>query len=247
MAKKKKDEAAKEPESGESERPAENADPTQESAATGGKKRKLVILLGIASIGLAATGIGGFFLMKTFGGSKTELAAKDLPEGAATEENSKAEGAPAATAEGTTAPKSAPESGATPAATPKAEASAKDASGAPAAGTSEQTPETPSPDQFGDTIDLPKMELNLGNPLENRFLRFGLSLEYHGGDAQRKELERRMPQVRDLVISIISRKTRMELLSAEGKESFRKQLKNTLNELLASPVTNVYFTEFLVE
>jgi flagellar FliL protein len=100
---------------------------------------------------------------------------------------------------------------------------------------------------FGETIDLPKMDLNLGNPLENRFLRMGITIEYHGGESQKEEIKRREPQLKDIVITSISSKSRLELLTEKGKERLRKELTNRFNEVLDRPVKSLFFTDFLVE
>lgn len=100
---------------------------------------------------------------------------------------------------------------------------------------------------FGETHDLPRMDLNLGNPLENRFLRLSITIEYHGGEAQKEELKRREPQLKDIVITSVSSKSRLELLTEKGKERLRKELTNRFNEVLDRPVKSLFFTDFLVE
>jgi len=100
---------------------------------------------------------------------------------------------------------------------------------------------------FGETYDLPKLDLNLGNPLENRFLRLAITMEFHGGEAQKEEIKKREPQLKDLVITSVSSKTRMELLTEKGKERLRRELMNRFNEVLERPVKSLFFTDFLVE
>lgn len=250
----KNDKGAEEAEKGQSPAQGKKGDEEGAGSEPSDKKRKLKLILGLAGISLTATAIGGYFVVKTVGSKPTELAAKapDGEQGAAAPGQAQPgpTGPQAGTAKdsGQAAPASAGVEKDTKSSQGAAQGSNAAAAGAPQGALGkEPSSGDKANDQFGDTVDIPKMELNLGNPLENRFLRFGLSLEYHGGEEQKKELTRRMPQIRDVVISIISRKTRIELLSADGKEGFRKQLKNTLNELLQEPVTNVYFTEFLVE
>lgn len=100
---------------------------------------------------------------------------------------------------------------------------------------------------FGETFALPKMDLNLGNPLENRYLRIGVSIEYTGGKDQQEELKKREPQLRDLIISSVSTRTRLDLLTERGKEKLRRELINKINESFERPVKTIYFTDFLVE
>lgn len=104
-----------------------------------------------------------------------------------------------------------------------------------------------SNESFGETFALKKMELNLGNPLENRYLRIAVSLEYTGGKEQLEELQKREPQLRDLIISSVSTRTRLDLLTEKGKEKLRRELINKINESFEKPVKTIYFTDFLVE
>ena len=101
--------------------------------------------------------------------------------------------------------------------------------------------------EFGQTLEIPRMDLNLGNPLENRFLRLAMTLEYKGGKSQEEELQKRLPQLRDLIISSVSTKSRIDLLSDKGKERLRRELTHRFNEVLERPVSSIFFTEFLVE
>lgn len=245
--------------SGGSDEGAENLEASK-------KKRKLILIAGIGGVGLAAASVGGFFVMKTMS-APHDMKAQQLPDPAAGEtKDSKSEDKGKAAehkedegqskdSKATSSPGSDEKPKAKEEANEQGSKDSKEKSADPNAA-AEGGKETKhdgnsegSADQntFGDTIDIPKMELNLGNPLENRFLRFGLSIEYHGGEDQKNALSRRMPQIRDVVITMISKKSRIELLSSNGKEAFRKQLKNSLNELLDKPISNVYFTEFLVE
>ncbi|NBX15774.1 MAG: hypothetical protein EBR09_00260 [Proteobacteria bacterium] len=104
-----------------------------------------------------------------------------------------------------------------------------------------------SDEQFGETFQLPRMDLNLGNPLENRYLRIAVSIEFTGGKTQGEELKKREPQIRDLIISSVSSRTRLDLLSERGKEKLRRELINKMNESFERPVKTIYFTDFLVE
>ena len=100
---------------------------------------------------------------------------------------------------------------------------------------------------FGNTFTIQKMDLNLGNIVENRFLRLGLAIEYRGNNDQLEELKKRESQIRDIIISTASSKSRKDLLSNTGKEQFRREILNKINEVTDRPVQNVFFTEFLVE
>ena len=100
---------------------------------------------------------------------------------------------------------------------------------------------------FGLIKELKPFHLNLGNPLENRYVRLALGLEYKGGPEQLLEIERRDSQIRDAIVSIISRKTREHLLSPDGKDRLRLELKNKINQYLDKKIENVFITDILIE
>ena len=100
---------------------------------------------------------------------------------------------------------------------------------------------------FGDTFTVPKMDLNLGNSIENRFIRIAIAIEYRGGENQGFELKKREAQIKYIVISSVTSKTRLTLISENGKENLRREILNRINEVTDRPIQNVYFTEFFVE
>lgn len=100
---------------------------------------------------------------------------------------------------------------------------------------------------FGETFRLKPFHLNLGNPLENRYVRLEISLEYLGGTETKNELERRKPQLRDVVLSIVSRKSREFLLAPDGKEHLRKQIFTQINQYMHHPIKQVFITDILIE
>lgn len=100
---------------------------------------------------------------------------------------------------------------------------------------------------FGETFKLEPFHLNLGNALENRYVRMEVSIEYSGGEKQKAELDKRKPQLRDAIISIVSRKTREFLLAPDGKDSLRKELLIRINRYMTNKVDSVYLTDILIE
>ncbi len=100
---------------------------------------------------------------------------------------------------------------------------------------------------FGRTYNFAPFQLNLGNPLENRYLRLEISIEYKNGDAQLKEIEARKSQLRDAVVSVASRKTREFLLGPDGKDQLRLEILNRINQYMDSKIEAVYITDILIE
>ena len=61
-------------------------------------------------------------------------------------------------------------------------------------------------------------------------------------------MENDVPKVRDAIINILSAKASSDLLTPEGKEKLREEIRNKINEVLgAEDVTGVYFTEFIIQ
>jgi flagellar basal body-associated protein FliL len=259
----KKEEAAAAPEKDAKGDSATDA-ATEQPAATA-KKRKLVLFGGIGAGLLLVLGLGGFFVFKTLSKPKVEMAAKNAHGATAEAKDGKpadAHGAKeeAAKEDAHGKPEAKPDEQGKAEAKPD-EHGKTEAKPADGAKKDEHSKETDKRDgksdeivdtkklssDFGEIYELPKMDLNLGNPLENRFLRLALTIEYTGKDTQKDEIKKREPQLKDILISAVSAKSRIDLLSEKGKERLRRELTNRYNEILDKPIKSIYFTEFLVE
>ena len=61
-------------------------------------------------------------------------------------------------------------------------------------------------------------------------------------------VESDIPKVRDAIIRILSSRSSADILTSEGKEKLREEIKNSVNESLgAEDVTQIYFTEFIIQ
>ena len=100
---------------------------------------------------------------------------------------------------------------------------------------------------FGCTVSLPAFHLNLGNPLENRYIRLEIAIEYSCTEETKAEIDKRLPQLRDAVIQVTSRKTREFLLGPDGKEQLRKEVYNEINRHMSKKIDDVYITDILIE
>jgi flagellar FliL protein len=97
----------------------------------------------------------------------------------------------------------------------------------------------------GSIVPLDTFIVNL--QVKGSFLKTTIQLEF-GEPGQPHTLESDMPKVRDAVIRIMSGKTAQEILSVEGKEKLREEVKDGVNNAMGSEdVVNVYFTEFIVQ
>ncbi|NRA65210.1 MAG: flagellar basal body-associated FliL family protein [Pseudobacteriovorax sp.] len=100
---------------------------------------------------------------------------------------------------------------------------------------------------FGDTFPMKTFNLNLGNALENRFVRLEVTMEFSGGEKQKAEISKRLPQLRDAVIQVVSRKTREFLLAPDGKDALRKEILIRINRYMNQKIDAVYITDILIE
>ena len=95
-----------------------------------------------------------------------------------------------------------------------------------------------------------KMEpflVNLVDPAQLRYLKITLHVESNQEKAD-EEYEKRLPQLRDAILIILSSKNYKDIMESEGKTSLREEIKTRMNQLLVGlKVQNIYFTEFVVQ
>lgn len=207
---------------------AEKVEPSPEEAVVKSKKKKMLIII-IAGV-LATAGVGGglaFFLSK--GSAPKDEAA--LPQVVDAEPP-----AAAGSAEKKVDPK-------------KDEAKPADPKAADAAKKDEKDPRPKLPENsnIGCTTPLKSFNLNLGNPLENRYIRLELAIEHGCAEEEKNEVTERMPQLRDAIISVTSKKTREFLLSPDGKTQLTYEIRNQINQRMSRPIKDVFITDILIE
>ncbi len=93
-----------------------------------------------------------------------------------------------------------------------------------------------------------KMEpflVNLADLGQLRYLKVTLHVET---PQKGEEYEKRLPQLRDSVLTILSSKYFKDILTSEGKNALREEIKEKMNQLLVEmKVRNIYFTEFVIQ
>lgn len=201
-------------------------------APAGNKKKKLIIMVGGGLALLIILGVAAFFLMS--GGHESVEKIVGEEQGA---EHGEAEPttASAEVAKESEKPKSegdkpdsAKSEGTAKAAVSKANAEASDGG-------------------FGQTFKFKTFNLNLANPLSNHFVRLEVAVEYLGGDGQKSEIEKRLPQLEDAIVTVTSQKTREFLLGPDGKDQLRREILIRLNRYLTKPLEAVFITDILIE
>ena len=89
--------------------------------------------------------------------------------------------------------------------------------------------------------------MNLADKGGKRYLRITIDLELDS-EALEAEVAKRLPQVRDSILTILPTKSFEDISSAQGKTALRDQMLERINGLLArGQVTNIYFKEFVVQ
>ncbi len=98
------------------------------------------------------------------------------------------------------------------------------------------------------TIPLEQFTVNLATPggTSQKFVRVNIALEL-GTDEVEKEIQAKMPQVRNAIIDLFNSKRPNDLVSAEQREYLKEEIRNALNSFMSNgKVKGVYFTNFAV-
>ncbi|MDX1763884.1 MAG: flagellar basal body-associated FliL family protein [bacterium] len=89
--------------------------------------------------------------------------------------------------------------------------------------------------------------VNIDDSEQTRFLKTSLTLEFNGEDV-RPEIEKRIAQIRDTILLLLSSKGFSDVRTSDGKYILREEILERLNSILVTgQVSNVYFTEFVVQ
>ncbi len=88
---------------------------------------------------------------------------------------------------------------------------------------------------------------NLADEDGHRYLKATLQVEFYDAVAP-PEFHRRLPQARDMLLTLLSSKTFADVRSPQGKAVLREEIVNRLNTVLnEDAVKAIYFTEFIVQ
>ncbi len=99
--------------------------------------------------------------------------------------------------------------------------------------------------ELGPVTHLDEFTINLSE--DRRFVRVTIALEVNDSDVV-EEIETRKPQIRDVIISIIRAKKYDDIKDEDGSRVLRGDIRDQINNKLSEgEVTNVFFTEFMVQ
>lgn len=98
---------------------------------------------------------------------------------------------------------------------------------------------------IGKTIPMETFVVNLSGSRGGKLAKINLEVEVTNA-AVMEEIEKRKPQIRDLIIIILSSKTFEQVSTRQGKDALRDELKDTVNSFLTKgQIKRIYFTEFI--
>lgn len=102
--------------------------------------------------------------------------------------------------------------------------------------------------ELGPTFEVGEFTLNLlSSPNQRRYIRTEIVLEASSKKVI-SELEKRTPQVRDAIITIVRSRTAEELSTQAGMESLRLDILQAMNALVSKgEVTDVFFINLIIQ
>ena len=107
--------------------------------------------------------------------------------------------------------------------------------------------EGPAPIENPQYLQLDTFIVNLMEADGKRYLKSRLDLELNNKEVK-LEVDKRLPQIRDNILTLLSGKSFDDIHTLEGKFLLRTEVISMLNQhLKTGKITNVYFTEFIVQ
>ena len=100
---------------------------------------------------------------------------------------------------------------------------------------------------IGEMFPLDTFVVNLADPKGKRYLRTTMQLEL-APEQTVETFEQRLPQIRDIILTVLPTKQSQEIRTVDGKTALRQEIMFRLNDLLkVESVANIYFTEFVIQ
>ncbi len=100
---------------------------------------------------------------------------------------------------------------------------------------------------LGQIFSMESFVVNLNDPSGKRYLKTTIDLELSRSE-YREEVTSRLPQLRDVILLILSSKTLEDIQGVDGKIALRTELISRINQALKKArIKNLYFTEFVIQ
>ena len=101
--------------------------------------------------------------------------------------------------------------------------------------------------EMGPIYPMETFIVNLVGGRGKNYLKAKVELELDS-DKTTTEINKRLPQIRDAILTMLSSKTNEDINTLEGKYQLRAEIISTLNQFLhTGKVKNVYFTDFIIQ
>ncbi|OPL12370.1 MAG: hypothetical protein AVO38_15070 [delta proteobacterium ML8_D] len=102
-------------------------------------------------------------------------------------------------------------------------------------------------DSFGPVFNVGEVIVNLSDVGQARYVKVEVVLELSDEETL-KEVEKRTPQIRDIIIEIFSGQTAGNILDQQGKDSIKAEIIKSINLVLGiGEVKEAYFTTIVVQ
>jgi flagellar FliL protein len=102
-------------------------------------------------------------------------------------------------------------------------------------------------DELGPLYSMGTLIVNLSDQGGKRYLRVTMELEL-GDVSMVEKVDKRIAQIRDSILMILPTKSYDDISTTAGKTALRDELIAKINSFFKTrPVTNLYFTEFVVQ
>jgi flagellar protein FliL len=99
----------------------------------------------------------------------------------------------------------------------------------------------------GHIYSLDPFLVNLADKERPRYLKVRMDLESQEVKPS-EDYEKRMPQLRDAVLTILSAKTYGEISDSQGKTNLKAEILQKVNQMMKDPkIKGIFFTEFVVQ
>jgi flagellar FliL protein len=104
-----------------------------------------------------------------------------------------------------------------------------------------------TPVHSGHIYRMESFVVNLNDENAMRYLKIKIEIESNQ-EKVHEEYASRLPQLRDVTLTILSGKNHKKIMSAEGKKNLKEELKERFNKILKDfKVQKIYFTEFIIQ
>jgi len=111
----------------------------------------------------------------------------------------------------------------------------------------EKEPEENVQQDIGPMYPLDTFIVNLIDPQGKKYLKSKIELELESEEVL-IEIDKRLPQFRDTILTLLSNKSYDDISGLEGKFQLRLEIMAMLNQhLKTGEIMNIYFTEFIVQ